>query len=194
MSMKNKTWIIAGAIVLIVAGFLLFGFSKPDETITDATIQDSLNPITAFSLNEGKTPLSSYEFNFEGYGPGKSHLGTFDVIEGNYVMDRNSLDYLEIKFDLTSVNTGIDGLNGHLQNEDFFEVETYPEAIFISKEIKKDSIVGDLTLKGVTKEIEIPVSTQSNQISSDFLLDVREFGIDYIGINDKVRFDFLINY
>jgi len=58
-----------------------------------------------------------------------------------------------------SADTGVDQRDEHLRSPDFFEVGTYPEMTFVSKSIERDDdevlIRGDLTIRGITKEIEL---------------------------------------
>lgn len=195
--MRNKgLYISLGIIVLVVAAFLLFGFSKPDESIEKATLQESADPINSFSINENKILLdpSSYTFNFEGYAIGKSLGGTFTDMEANYIKSGDTLEYIELKINVDSIDTGLEGLDQHLKAEDFFESETYPEIIFISKEINDDSIIGDLTIRRITKEITIPTTKDDSIISSDFLVNIRDFGVTNKGVNDDIRLDFSFNY
>ena len=65
--------------------------------------------------------------------------------------------------DAASIDTGNDQRDAHLRSADFFESEKYPEISFVSKKIVGDAfgdftIVGDLTLHGVTKEITLDVT------------------------------------
>ncbi len=61
--------------------------------------------------------------------------------------------------DVTTLNTGVEQRDGHLKSDDFFDVENYPEMKFESKSVTADgdkaTIVGDLTIKDVTKEIKL---------------------------------------
>jgi len=59
-----------------------------------------------------------------------------------------------------SVNTGSEMRDGHLKNADFLDVEQYPEIVFTLKNVAKTGgdtfqVTGDLTIKGVTKEITL---------------------------------------
>ena len=57
-----------------------------------------------------------------------------------------------------------DKLDGHLKSDDFFSVEKHPIATFRVKSVDtsgtKSSIKGDLTIKGITHEVEFPVETK----------------------------------
>src|SRR5258708_34985937 len=59
---------------------------------------------------------------------------------------------------LASVSTKDEGRDAHLQSPDFFDVARYPEATFEATFITPEKVVGDFTLKGVTKEIELAAS------------------------------------
>lgn len=59
-----------------------------------------------------------------------------------------------------SVSTGAEGRDNHLKRDDFFDMENHPTISFVSKSFTKTSenmyeVVGDLTMKGNTKEIRI---------------------------------------
>jgi len=97
-------------------------------------------------------------------------------------------------------------LTGHLKNEDFFDVETYPTTTFkLTKATKTGEgayeISGNLTLHGVEKNITFPVTASRDvdtaNFSAEFDINRKDFGIVYAGktddlIRDKViiRLDF----
>jgi len=67
---------------------------------------------------------------------------------------------INIKIDVASIDTKNEKRDEHLRNEDFFDAPKYPEIKFVSKSFKKiDSktwkLVGDFTIKNVTKEITL---------------------------------------
>ncbi len=59
-----------------------------------------------------------------------------------------------------SISTGTADRDNHLRSADFFDVETFPEITFVSTRVDLVDgvweITGDLTIKGVTKELTIP--------------------------------------
>jgi polyisoprenoid-binding protein YceI len=62
--------------------------------------------------------------------------------------------------DVASLSTGEPGRDGHLKAGDFFDVETYPHITFVSKKVSpgqggKLDVVGDLTIKDVTNEVQL---------------------------------------
>ncbi|HKP98433.1 MAG TPA: YceI family protein [Fibrobacteria bacterium] len=93
--------------------------------------------------------ISTVTGKFEKFG------GTFDVDPKNIKATKGNLT-----IDAASILTGNAKRDGHLKSADFFDVAKYPEIKFVSKEVKdidmKDStatLVGDLTMHGVTKEV-----------------------------------------
>jgi polyisoprenoid-binding protein YceI len=58
-----------------------------------------------------------------------------------------------------SITTGSEQRDGHLKSADFLDVEHSKEIVFTLKSIKRDGdnykVTGDLTIKGVTKEITL---------------------------------------
>jgi len=67
---------------------------------------------------------------------------------------------VEVAIVAASISTDNEDRDNHLRGADFFDIETYPEITFKSKKIEKVDdgyvAVGDFTMHGVTKEIELP--------------------------------------
>ncbi|HZO48931.1 MAG TPA: YceI family protein [Gaiellaceae bacterium] len=59
---------------------------------------------------------------------------------------------------VASVSTKDENRDAHLLSPDFFDAERYPEASFEATFVSPERVVGQLTLKGVTKEIELEAS------------------------------------
>jgi polyisoprenoid-binding protein YceI len=87
--------------------------------------------------------------------------GQFTSFRGEVEGDPKSLTEAKgrLEIDMASVDTGSADRDAHLKGEDFFDVEKYPTMVFESKRIEgsgdKLKVVGDLTIKGITKEIEL---------------------------------------
>jgi polyisoprenoid-binding protein YceI len=68
-------------------------------------------------------------------------------------------DTLEGTAKVASVDVKDEQLNGHLQSPDFFDAARFPEITFKATEITRDGAqiraTGELTLKGVTKPVEL---------------------------------------
>jgi polyisoprenoid-binding protein YceI len=88
--------------------------------------------------------------------------GSFKSFSGSAITEGDQFENAEIAFtiDVNSVDTGQPGRDEHLRNKDFFEAETYPQFTFASTsftKIREDvfKLVGNLTIKGITKEVEL---------------------------------------
>jgi polyisoprenoid-binding protein YceI len=61
-----------------------------------------------------------------------------------------------------SLDTGVADRDNHLRSADFFDVEKNPEITFKSTKIEKSGagvmVTGDLTIKGVTKQVKFPAT------------------------------------
>jgi polyisoprenoid-binding protein YceI len=86
--------------------------------------------------------------------------GSFGNVTGTITVDRDNLEKssVEAVIAIGSVNTANEKRDGHLKSPDFFDAEKFATATFKSKSWKKTGddtfdVTGDLTLKGVTKEI-----------------------------------------
>lgn len=73
-------------------------------------------------------------------------------------------DFTTSKFnfnaDIDSINTGVADRDGHLKSDDFFNAEAYPKMTFKSTNVRKKDdenfiIIGDLTIRDVTKSVEL---------------------------------------
>ncbi|MEY8779399.1 YceI family protein [Allomuricauda sp. XS_ASV26] len=56
-----------------------------------------------------------------------------------------------------SINTKNSDRDAHLKSDDFFNAEAYPELKFESKSFDGNTLVGDLTIKNITKEVSLDV-------------------------------------
>ena len=68
----------------------------------------------------------------------------------------------EVTADVGSISTGNEMRDKHLKSDDFFNAEKYPVITFKSKSVKmlsknKYVLTGDLTIRDVTKTVELPV-------------------------------------
>ena len=99
-----------------------------------------------------------------------SHLVITDV-EGNFkefdasvTTDGDNWENAKIEFtaEIASIDTDNEKRDEHLRSDDFFNAEMYPQLKFVSKSFKKVDgneykLVGDLTIRDVTKEVELEV-------------------------------------
>jgi polyisoprenoid-binding protein YceI len=91
--------------------------------------------------------------------------GRFTNFSGQFVTAEDPLQSsVTAEIDLTSIHTGQEQRDQHIQSADFFEVETYPTMTYKSTGIRVEDgeyiLDGDLTLKGVTKNVPLRLELQ----------------------------------
>ena len=88
--------------------------------------------------------------------------GAFKTFSGEAFTDGSDFENARIKFmlDVKSVDTNQAQRDEHLRSGDFFEADSYPQIEFKSTSFTRVSddnykLIGDLTMKGVTKPVEL---------------------------------------
>jgi polyisoprenoid-binding protein YceI len=91
--------------------------------------------------------------------------GRFTEFAGTVVFDREHPERssVSLMIDASSVDTGTPDRDTHLRADDFFAVGSYPTLTFTSSRVVKTGddtydVVGTLTIRGVAKEITMPVT------------------------------------
>jgi len=90
--------------------------------------------------------------------------GRFEDYSGNVFFDGKNFvkGKVEITIQMASINTENQKRDDHLRSADFFNAEKFPIMTFISKKVISEGddnfkIIGDLTIKDVTKEVVLDV-------------------------------------
>jgi len=97
--------------------------------------------------------------------------GQFKKVKGVVKIDDGDLTNLAVDVDIeaTSVDTDHAKRDEHLRGEDFFFVSKYPAITFVSKKVTQAGenrlkVVGDLTIRGVTREIVVDVEGPTQEV------------------------------
>jgi len=92
--------------------------------------------------------------------------GSFGDFDGTIKLDREQPERSSVEFRIksASIDTQNERRDTHLRSADFFDVEQHPEIVFKSTRVvpKGDNafeVHGDLTMRGVTKPIVLPVTS-----------------------------------
>ena len=134
----------------------------------------------------------SSEVTWKGFKPTGSHSGALKiksgsfslangaVVSGEFILDMVSIVVLDIPAD-DKYNAK---LVGHLKADDFFGVETNPTASFKVTSVEGNSVSGDLTIKGHTKNVTFEATTSENEgvvtfKTGAFKIDRTDFDIKY---------------
>ena len=91
--------------------------------------------------------------------------GRFNKFDGKFEIDSDNLESskINVDIDVTSIDSNHAERDKHLRAEELLDTDKFPKATFVSTGLKLDEtkkagvLTGDLTLKGVTKPIDIKV-------------------------------------
>ncbi len=121
--------------------------------------------------------------------------GEFSRVKGNVEFDpsNTAASHIEATIDATSIGTREPDRDRHLRSADFLDVARYPAITFRSTNIAfsgKDSyeVVGDLTIRGVTRKVVLQVDSVTPEIkdpnglwrrgaTAKALIDRKDFGL-----------------
>ncbi len=118
--------------------------------------------------------LQKYFVEYTVKNAGINSKGRFDNITANIIFDENMLDKSSISatIQVNSFNSGITMRDNHLKDKDYFDVKTYPNITLISTKIVKsgNGYLGNfnLTIKGITKSIQLPFTVIKNGNAFEF--------------------------
>ena len=103
--------------------------------------------------------------------------GTLDFDPANPTMAS-----VQVSIPLSSLNTGVPGLDDHFRSSDFFDTARFPTATFKSTQVKQGAdkthlrVTGDLNLHGVTKPVTLEVTLV--KVGTNPRTDVPTIGFD----------------
>jgi polyisoprenoid-binding protein YceI len=125
--------------------------------------------------------------------------GRFTDVKGEIHMDETSPDrsYVTAELGVASISTGVGQRDGHLRSADFLDADTFGTITFASRRIEGAvdrpgetfKLVGDLTIKGVTREITLeagydgrgrdPWGGERVSFSATGKIDRRDYGLTW---------------
>ena len=132
---------------------------------------------------------------WKGFKPTESHNGTIKISEGYVALENGNLTGGNFIVDMNSItNADIENeeykgkLEGHLKSADFFDVEKHPYSVFAITGVEtidgKTMVKGNLTIKGIKKNIEFPATVtidgeEASFVSESFTIDRTEWDVKY---------------
>ena len=150
--------------------------------ITALTLNTAL-----FSQYKAVDADSKVKFVIKNFGI--STGGTFEGLQGTINFDPNNLSgsSFDVSVDASTIDTDIASRDNHLRKSEYFDVKTHPRITFRSTKITRSNnaeymfVFGNITIKGVTKEINFPFKATPKDggyvFEGDFKLNRRDFGV-----------------
>lgn len=123
--------------------------------------------------------------------------GKLGKVSGVVNLDDTDLTKSSVQatIDATGIDTGEAKRDEHLRSAEFLDVAKYPTITFKSKKVEKVSdekykVTGDLTIRGVTKEVVLDVAGSPNPLKDPFgntklggvaktLINRKDFGVSW---------------
>lgn len=111
---------------------------------------------------EGAHAFIQFKINHLGYS---WLLGRFNEFEGTFSYDEANPENASVSvvIQTESIDSNHSERDQHLRNDDFLDVENYPQASFASTGFEPDGngggmLQGEFTLRGVTREVEFEIN------------------------------------
>ncbi|NRR91818.1 YceI family protein [Winogradskyella undariae] len=152
--------------------------AKEADTKQAEDVAGSKSDIVTYKVDTDKSVIE-----WKGFKPTGSHNGTIAikggkistsegiVKGGKFVIEMNGI----IVKDIPVEEEGNAKLKSHLESADFFDVQTYPNSMFVITGFKTNNesvmmLSGNLTLKETTKNISFPIKIKSIDDNSIMIL------------------------
>lgn len=125
--------------------------------------------------------------------------GRFSDVAGSIELDDGAPaeSSVRVEIDAASIDTRQEDRDAHLRSGEFLDVENHPELTFESRRVEglalepgsSFTVVGDLTIRGVTREVELEATYEGEgqdpwggerlAFSADTSIDRRDFGLEW---------------
>lgn len=163
--------------VLSLAFALVFGFAA---TATE--------PIEG---EKKEVNIETSTVTWKAYKVTGSHYGSIALKEGALMFDDGKLTGGEFVVDMTTITNkdmkageGKEKLEGHLNSADFFDTASHATSSIQFTEVKatgKNSyeVIGDLTIKGISKPITFDVSVYGSKATATMKVDRTSYDVKY---------------
>ena len=140
--------------------------------------------------------------------------GRFNTFSGTVEFDEDNptSSTVDVVIDVASIDTREQQRDDHLRSPDFFDAANFPDMMFKSKRIeqtggKNGRMIGDLTIKDITKEVTLdveyagqaksPWGTTSAGFAASGSIDRKDFGLNWnqvletggILVGDAIKID-----
>jgi polyisoprenoid-binding protein YceI len=186
-------------LILATAMVSLTSCENPADKTKSAAVSDAV----AVEATAPASSATTYTFApeseilFVGSKITGSHNGGFKSFTGEFAITDGALAGTgqTVTIDMKSIWSDNEKLTGHLKNEDFFNVEKYPQSTFeltsvSAGENNNYQVSGNLTLLETTKNITFPATVAINGDTADihakFDINRKDFGVVYAGMPDDL--------
>lgn len=154
--------------LLLILGLSFTACKKAPKGV-DSKTTTATNAAAAANANDKMFNITDGQLQWTGTKVGGQHSGIVKIKGGDIAASNGQVSAGTVTIDMSSITVtdlkagdGKEKLEGHLKNEDFFNTTAHPTATFkvtsTSGSGTSMNIVGDLTIKDITKSITIPAN------------------------------------
>lgn len=181
-------------IALATCMFVACQNASNDASKATAAVKDTAKKMTTAASNGITKDYKVAPGGLVGWSGKKvagEHRGTLAISEGtlnvnngavtggNFTIDMNSLTCTDLK-----AGEGKEKLEGHLKNEDFFDVAKYPTSTFTITSVEGNNVTGNLTMIGQTKPVtfaaDMNIQHEGAMIKTgEFKINRTDWGLKY---------------
>ena len=144
--------------------------------------------------------------------------GAFNEFEGTAVGDGDDVTKSSAKVVIkaASIDTRNEQRDGHLRSNDFLALDEYPEITFVSSSVRPTGdtsleVTGDLTIRGVTREVTVPFEYEGAAIDpfgnlragfeGSLVINRKDYGVNWnaaleaggVLVSEKVTLEFEVS-
>ncbi|NBC27504.1 MAG: polyisoprenoid-binding protein [Bacteroidetes bacterium] len=182
--MLHKTLTFSFTLLFAIAAAAVTDIENRTANASTEWEIDRAHSAINFSINHFFTPVN----------------GTFDDYDATVIFDPENLEesMIDVEIPVTSINTKNERRDNHLQSEDFFNAEKWPNIEFTSNTIESRGdnqfvAIGELTIRDVTRDFELPFTLQGvmdhpmedNKVVAGIVADANLMRTDYgVGVGD----------
>jgi polyisoprenoid-binding protein YceI len=189
-----------------LAGFAVLPFAGRLATILTVNAEATQDNKAAKPAKVSYIPIPAGDYRID---PAHSIIGfsirhnEINLVSGRFKDFTGSIHFddkdaakssVEFKAKVESIDTGVAARDNHLRTADFFEVAKYPEMTFKTTKVERKGkagyiLTGDLTIKGVTKQVVLPFAitgaikdARGNTrmgVAAQTIIDRRDYGITW---------------
>ncbi len=196
--MKNRI-----ASLLILSALTLTVSCKNDKAAEAETTEAGAVKETSGEAASYTVDNTNSKIDWTGSKPTGKHTGTINLTDGTVSIKDNMLDSGKFTIDMNTITVtdlkagdGKEDLEGHLKGtggteadyDHFFNVKKYPQSTFeITKAVTengKTTVEGNLTMKGITKNVKFPATVTVNGdtvtlVSDPFTINRTLWNVNY---------------
>lgn len=198
-----RTSLASLAPALSVVAALAACNTDPAKDKAKASVSEA---VSVASTSNAPASAVTYRFSqdgskieFVGAKVTRKHDGAFKTFSGRITSTDGKPEHSSVfaEIDVASLTVDVPKLENHLKTPDFFDVERFPKATFISTSVKPGgengathTVTGNLSLHGVMKSISFPakieLSSDAANVDAEFAINRKDFGIVYPGAPDDL--------